>query len=178
MGAIDKEARIRGNSLGVAFQELQDEDREENGTDTYSGGWNNSDGVREVSASEFKNTDIADMDKWGNAIAVCIKKPIKNSNKVKTKVKAFPNVGARVWETIYVVRLNSFKESFTGLSDKSQTQAIKKARAYVEKHPETSAYIEITKVLTKGVSKVAEIEYKKSNNERGGIWDIKGVVPY
>ena len=49
MGAISKEDSIQGRTLAIAFKELQDSDREELGDDSYSGGWNNAQGVIEVS---------------------------------------------------------------------------------------------------------------------------------
>jgi len=41
MGAIDKQATIKGKDLRTAFKNLQDCDREDYGSDVYSGGWNN-----------------------------------------------------------------------------------------------------------------------------------------
>ena len=41
MGGIHKEASINGKSLQLAFAKLQEEDRDEYGSDYYSGGWNN-----------------------------------------------------------------------------------------------------------------------------------------
>ena len=39
MGTIVKQRRITGRSLKEAFRELQDDDRDELGNDSYSGGW-------------------------------------------------------------------------------------------------------------------------------------------
>jgi hypothetical protein len=176
MGAIQKEARIGGRTLASAFKQLQDEDREELGSDYYSGGWNNSQGVREVSKKEYdriiKDDDIS---KHEPAIAVCVRKPILNTMKTKTTVTNYPNVGTRKWVTKYEVK--DPKHGNVIISELKQADAIKKARALVEKNPDLELTVSITKNLASS-SKVAEIQYKKSSKERDGCWDIYGEISY
>lgn len=175
MGTIIKEATIYGRTLQDAFKTLQDEDREEHGSDYYSGGWNNSQGIREVSTETYNKTlKEGDMSKHEPAIAKCVRKPIKNTMKTKTCVTNFPAKSTRKWVTKYVV-----EGKYGGyiISELKQGDAIKKARAYVEKHPSERLTVLVIKELTTD-AKVATINYKKSSKERDGSWDIYGGMSY
>ena len=55
MGGIRKEAKLRGKTLESSFAQLQEYDRDEHGSDYYSGGWNNAQGVVEVSEKKFNS---------------------------------------------------------------------------------------------------------------------------
>lgn len=173
MGAIGKEDRITGRTLGEAFKELQDSDREELGNDYYSGGWNNASGIKEVSWDTFNN---GEPDKHEDAWAVCTRKPVGNNMKTKTTVTNFPAKGTRKWVTKYVVDDPRWGSHI--ISELKQTEAIKKARNLVEKNPSWKLEVYITKELEGQNSKVAQINYKKSSTERDGAWDIKGVLSY
>ena len=176
MGTISKRAKITGRTLQTAFKKLQDSDREEKGDDIYSGGWNNCSGIREVTPEKFNA--INEMDKHSGAIAKCVCKPIVNSNKIKTTVTNFPVSGARKWVTKYVAI--SYMHGYTQqvVSELKQADAIKKARAFVEKYPDEVLTVEIVKVLEGQKAKVAEISYKKSVTERDGQWEIFGAMSY
>ena len=178
MGAIQETATISGRNLQEAFQKLQDSDREEKGDDIYSGGWNNSTGIREVNQKEWNKYDEADsISKHESAIAICVRKPVGNKNKIKTVVTNFPNVGTRKWITKYEATSSAAGWERTVVSEVSQADAIKKARAYVEKHPDESLSLNIVKVLL-GKTKVAEIDYKPASNEADGTWEIFGCMSY
>ena len=172
MGAIDKEARIYGRTLSAAFKNIQDADEEESGTDIYSGGWNNISGVREVDKKTFDNYEPS---KHEPAVALCIKKPIGNDMKVKTTVTNFPNTGTRKWVTKYQV--DDVKWGNVIISEDKQADAIKKARALVEKNPDWELEVYIAKELQTS-TKVAKINYKKASKERHGVWEIKGCASY
>jgi len=176
MGTITKHATIEGKTLKEAFKKLQDEDRKDKGTDIYSGGWNNCQGVREVSTSEFtarlKENNIS---KHEPAIAKCLQKPIINKNTIKTQVLNFPNKGSRKWITVYVA------EDINGnviIEEESQSNAIKKAREYVEKNSSVKLNVYISKKLVNNATKVATIVYKPSKNESNGRWQIYGAMSY
>jgi hypothetical protein len=178
MGAIQKRARISGRNLETAFQVLMDEAEEEGGNDIYSGGWNNSTGVREVSHKEFDKVDENDnISKHEPAIAKCVRKPIGNKNKIKTVVTNFPVQGARKWETRYQAEITR-PWSQVIVSETKQAEAIKKARAYVEKNPDVQLTLNIVKVLVGAKPKVAEINYKPTSNEADGEWDVFGCMSY
>lgn len=173
MGAIGKEARIKGRTLEIAFRRLQNEDENEYGHDTYSGGWNNSQGVREVSAKEFEE----DTNKFEPGFALCVQKPIYNTNTIKTEVNRHPNKEARNWITKYVARPTNGSDTYVGISEDKLANAITKARVFVEKNPDTPLSIHITKEL-QSTTLCADIKYKRSTKERDGIWEIKGTLPY
>ena len=172
MGAIHKEDTITGRTLKEAFKEIQDSDREELGNDYYSGGWNNAQGVVEVSKAKF---DSGYPGKHEPAWALCVGKPVGNNMKVKTKVTNYPAKGTRKWVTKYEVEHPVHGNII--VSELKQGDAIKKARELVERNPDWDLSVHLVKKLTTS-SRVADIEYKKSSKERDGKWDIKGVLPY
>jgi hypothetical protein len=174
MGGITKEERIQGRTLSDAFKKLQDEDREELGDDYYCGGWHNSQGVKEVSERDF---DFDYITKHEPARALCVRKPVLNSNKVKTTVTNYPVKGARKWVTRYVVRNGRGPLSDLYASD-NQKDAIDKARKYSEKRPDNSYEVHIVKELVGQPTRVAEINYKKSSKECDGVWDVMAILPY
>ena len=176
MGAIERQATIEGRDLQSAFLLLQEEDREESGSDIYSGGWNNSTGVREVSKKEYHDYLINGVTKHEPAVAWCITKPIENNMKTKTTVTNFPAKGTRKWVTRYEVRHPEWGNVI--ICEEKQADAIKKARSLVERNPDLALEVLITKRLASGETKVAEINYKSSSKERDGVWEVNGTMPY
>jgi len=174
MGTIIKTATITGKTLQSAFKRLQDECREEYGGDIYNGEWNNCQGVREVSAAEFDKCD--DMSKYQPAIAKCIRKPIVNTNKIKTVVTNYPVTGTRKWVTKY--QATTYRNNYAEMvvDELTQGAAIKKARAWVEKYPEDNLTVHIAKVLEGQKTMVAKIDYKSASNEKNGTWEIYGAM--
>jgi hypothetical protein len=166
MGAINKEDCIQGRNLATAFKELQDSDREEYGDDYYSGGWNNAQGVVEVSKGKF-NTD--DPSKHEPAWALCVRKPVENNMKVKTQVTNYPVKVTRIWVTKYQVQ-HPYHGNII-VSESKQGDAIKKARALVSQNPDWNLSVHIVKELASS-TRVADIKYKKSSKERDGMWEI------
>jgi hypothetical protein len=175
MGGITKTARIKGRTLDVAFTRLQKEDREDKGDDIYSGGWNNAQGVREVKKSEFDG----DSNKFEPAMALCIQKPILNTNTIKTEVNRHPNKGTRVWKTMYISECVYGNDYLYRLPkpEEKLADAIASARAFVSKNPEVPLTVKIVKILQSS-NVCADIRYKKSSTERDGIWEIKGTMSY
>jgi hypothetical protein len=176
MGAIEKQTIIKGKDLKSAFLILQEEDRRESGDDTYSGGWNNSTGVREVSKKEYQDYLVDGVSKHEPAVALCITKPIKNNMKTKTTVTNYPGKGTRKWLTKYLVNHPEWGNVL--IYEDKQADAIKKARKLVEKNPGWTLKIQIAKLLEGGKTKVAEINYKSSSKEKDGVWEINGTMPY
>jgi len=176
MGAIEKQATIKGRDLRTAFKKLQDSDREEYGDDSYSGGWNNAQGVVEVSRKEYQQSLIDGVDKYEPAKAFCITKPIGNNMKTKTSVTNYPSKGTRKWVTKYQVNHPEWGNVI--VSEDKQADAIKKTRELVEKNPDWILKVQITKQLESEETKVAIINYKKSSTERDGVWEINGTMSY
>ena len=176
MGAIEKQATIEGRDLQSAFLLLQEEDRAESGYDVYSGGWNNSTGVREVSRKEYQDYLISGVSKHEPAVAWCITKPIENNMKTKTTVTNFPAKGTRKWVTRYEVRHPEWGNVI--ICEEKQADAIKKARQLVERNRDLDLEVLITKRLVSGETKVAEINYKSSSKERECGWEVNRTMPY
>jgi hypothetical protein len=175
MGTIVKREQISGKNLKEAFKALQDDSRDYYGHDIYSGGWNNCVGVKEVSKERFDEVDrTEDISKHENAVAYCVNKPVLNTNKIKTSVTNYPQKGKREWETRYVATGSG---GIRVLNKPTQKEAIDEARKYVEKHPNESLTISIIKQL-KTSDVVATINYKKSNTEKDGVWEVIGAMPY
>ena len=172
MGGIRKEAKLTGKTLKSSFAQLQEYDRDELGSDYYSGGWNNAQGVVEVSEKKFNSGEPS---KHEPVWALCIGKPIGNNMKVKTKVTNYPAKGTRKWVTKYEVE-HPVRGNII-VSELKQGDAISKARKLVERNPDWDLSVFISKRLTSD-SRVADIEYKNSSKERNGMWEIKGCLPY
>jgi len=182
MGAISVDVTGRGYSMEEAFNILSDEAKEETGSDYYSGGINNCILRGDISHMVNSKTDIKaveyavnNADK-GEVFGWCIKKPVQNSNKTKSKVTRNPNKGTRVWKTVYVA-----KEKW---NDKVYAEAgtlqacIDKARKLVEKDPDLYLEVKLEKKLVKGDLLCATISYKKSTNQKPGLYRFIGSAPY
>ena len=176
MGAIEKQATIKGKDLRTAFKNLQDCDREDYGCNVYSGGWNNAQGVVEVSKQEYNQSLIDGVTKHEPAKAWCMTKPIGNNMKTKTSVTNYPAKGTRKWVTEYQVLHPQWGNVI--ISCYKQADAIKEARELVEKNPHWILKVQIAKVLKSEDTKVAIVNYKKSSTERDGVWEVNGTMPY
>ena len=114
-------------------------------------------------------------------MAKCVRQPIGNTMKIKTEVVRHPNKGARKWKTVYVaVPISQPTFPLIQIMEEKQADAIIRARAYIEKHPNIGFRIQIGKTLIgeKGEECVAEVKYKSSSKERDGIWEVYGSMPY
>ena len=175
MGGEYRTIRVAGKDFNSAWSREQDIEREEKGSDFYNSSICHVDNVRMMSESQYDKAIENDISIHKcSGIAKEIRKPIRNSNKIKTTVKKFPQKGARKWETRYVVKDRYSFEVFK--TCKHQTDAIKYARELCEKTHKTYI-VNIAKVLVGDEYKVAEIEYKKSSNQRDGEWEVYCLVP-
>lgn len=177
MGTTVRVATSAGKTYHEAFERLQNEDAYEYGHDSYNGGFNNV----TILLAEVKELP-EDIGKR-YAVGRCIRKPVQNTNKVKSEVKAFPNKGERTWVTEYYTEpsplcaLRNEEKHIPTFIDTHQEKCIEKARQYVEKNPGIELEVHIRKVLKGKVTKVAEVKYKPSSDEKEGIWEFIGGCP-
>jgi hypothetical protein len=180
MGSISIDITGRGYSMKEAFKELCYEAEEETGKDAYSGGINNCVLCADISymdsskAIEYAldNAEKREVYGW------CVKKPVENTNKSKTKVTRNPNIGTRIWKTYYVAREIWGNKSKVHAKSEKLAECINKAREIVEKYRSISLEITIEKELVKGETLCATVNYKKSSNQKQGVYRFVGYAPY
>lgn len=182
MGACSFTSRGNGRTMSEAYQDLCDEAREEYGhQDGYNGTISTTSGFRDVtgefkrsgkSLNEFINSNIERAEKWGSCLAICIEEPKNNTNKIKSQVKHNVEKGTKKWVLKYVV--TNFSGDRIGSKD-TKGDAVKIARQHTEKTQERT-YINMEKVLEKGSTRVAEIEYKKGKDEKDGKYIFFGIA--
>jgi hypothetical protein len=177
MGASLIEERGRGSSMNDAYKTAVEDAIYEHGNDPYNGTISTTSGVKDVT-KQYRSSgksigDFAEylyetdqLQKWGNALGVCLSEPVVNNNKVKTQVNTTPQKGTRKWETRYVVQL--FDGTVIG-SREFQIDAIKLGRQHTEKNKEKT-YVHITKKLIGSSTLVSEISYKNSDKEKEGLY--------
>jgi len=183
MGACSIRVYAKGKSMQDAFNNACEEARRVYGSDSYNGQINNCELIKDVTdkRSKFAKEDhfeeyILGQTNKRDVYGYCTQNPITNKNKTKSVVHNIPQKGTRKWETRYVAEAR-YGDDYIGISEKTQTEAIKKARAYVEKNPNVSLKIVITKTLIEGEIVCAKIDYKKASNERDGSYVFVGFAP-
>jgi hypothetical protein len=177
MGASLIEERGRGFSMNDAYKTAVEDAIYDHGNDSYNGTISTTNGVKDVT-KQYRSSgksigDFAEylyetdqLQKWGNALGVCLSEPVVNNNKVKTQVNTTPQKGTRKWKTIYEATTS---DGTVVSSSEFQIEAIKKAREYTEK-TQQKTYVHITKKLENGNNLVSEISYKKSDKEKVGLY--------
>lgn len=174
MGACTFRNTGYGQTMREAYSNLCEDALEEYGhQEGYNGTISTTSGFRDVT-SDFKRSgkslqnfiddNIDRAEKWGSCLAICIEEPKGNTNKVKSQVKNIVTHGTKKWVLKYVVTDSSGR---TIASKTTKGDAVKVAREHTEK-TQARTYIDMVKVLEKGSTKVAEIEYKKSTTEKQG----------
>ena len=161
-------------SMNEAFRNLQRAAAEEYGNDIYNGEINNCDLKRDVTRQynaakdkkKFIEETMYNLEKRV-VYGITLKEPKVSTNKIKSVVEVNVNKGARVWETRHVVYDPRDESERAIASEKTQGAAIKKARAYTEKHQKRTI-IQLEKVLIKGSTNIATISYKSSKTETKG----------
>jgi hypothetical protein len=185
MGACSIIVSAQGKNMRDAFNNAVQEANEEYGHQQgYSGAINNCEltGDWTNKRSNYPEDDhfheaILQYANKRDVIGYCTQDPIGNTNKTKSEVKNMPQHGSRKWETRYIAVPRYGDSPNTGISEKTQTEAIKKARAYVEKNPGLMLEVRVTKILTEGQTVCAEVRYKKSSRERLGSYTFVGWAP-
>mgnify|MGYP006269629451 CR=1 FL=1 len=179
MGAEFFKDTYRGKTLQDAYNSAVADAIFEHGNDPYSGtiatttGFIVADKTKEYKASGKSLSDY--IDTWVDngekrrCYAICIEEPKVNSSKIKSKVEHFVEKGTKKWILKYTV---SDYDTVIG-NYNTKGDAIKAARLYTEKNLRTTT-INMTKVLEKGNTRVARVEYKRSVNEKDGKWVLFG----
>jgi len=177
MGATLITVQSHGCTMREAYASAVEDAVYEFGNDNYNGTISTTNGFRDVT-KEFLSSgksigDFADylyetsrVNKWGNALGICIAPPVENTNKIKTKVETSPQVGKRVWSSIYEVRLSD--GTVVG-SNEFQIDAINIARKYTEE-TKVPTYVHITKRLMNSQTLVSKITYKAADKEKPGTY--------
>lgn len=181
MGACNIKVYARGKSIQDAFNNACEEAREEYGSDSYNGQINNCELIKDVTSQRNKFPEEDHFEEWilsqtnkRDVYGYCVQNSITNKNKTKTQVLSFPNKSTRKWKTVYQAK--DYDDRVL-VESATQTQCIKEARAYVDRHNNVKLFITVAKVLDKGQTKCAEITYKKASNERNGSYVFVGFAP-
>jgi hypothetical protein len=179
MGAELIYRTARGKNIQDAFKRACQDDEDYFGhQDGYSGGIHTCGLTKDVTSmtktKSFRDLEeyIADNTNKREVWGYCVEEPVANKNKVKSQVDVTPQKGTRKWETVYKAVTSWDQREIA--RDKSQTNCIKKARAYVEANPDVSLKIVIAKELTEGISQCATITYKKATTEKLGLYKFIG----
>lgn len=180
MGAQIVEGSSRAKTINKAWNNLYEQAEEYSGhQEGYSGDFNTCQFTKDVSEklntmsirqlNAYIEDNVPKREAWG----YCIKKPVSNQNKVKSKVTPIVQKGARTWVTVYeaIDFYGNIVESASTL-----TACIKKARAYVEKNTTRKLEIVISKRLQSGNHKCSIIEYKNSTTESDGQYYFIGLA--
>jgi len=162
-----------GKTVQDAYNQLCKDAEEEYGHQQGYSGEINSTSINRNRTTEYKNSKLSPGDFYRKvedsiekrcADYIVIEEPKINTSKIKSTVTNYPQKGTRKWETVFNI------EAFDGdivTTAKSQTEAIKKARALSEKS-QNRYYVYIAKKLVGGSIQVALTEYKKSAAEKQG----------
>ena len=172
MGAVIIDSYSKGKNISKAWDELYEGAEDYSGhQERYSGDFNScyftKDLTNKLNSYSEKQLDeyIEENVPKGEAWGYCVSAPKQNKNKIKSTVENIVQKGARKWETLYEAIDVEGNVVLTALT---QTECIKKARAYVEKNNNGKLHINITKQLTSGNYHCATVKYKKSTTETLG----------
>lgn len=183
MGAQSIVVSAHGKNMRDAFNNAVEEANDYYGhQEGYSGAINNCELTSDWTnkRSNYPEDDhfheaILDYTNKRDVIGYCTQDPLGNTNKIKSVVNNMPQHGTRKWKTVY--EAVDYGDSVVVTAD-TQTECIKKARAYVEKNPNGSAIkIRVNKILVEGNQICATIAYKKSSRERQGSYTFVGWAP-
>lgn len=181
MGAQSAEATIKAKNIKDAWKKAYEIAEDYSGhQEGYSGDLNTCDFTKDLTSKlkemgekklqQYMYDNCPKREAWG----YCKVAPKTNTNKVKSVVENIPQKGARKWETVFE-GVNPWKDEVR-VSSKSQTDCIKKARAYVEKNPNERLEIVISKRLVGSRATVAKVTYKESKNESDGVYIFIGLA--
>jgi len=179
MGSQQFQTYSRGKSAREAYDNAVDRaEREYGHQQGYSGAINSYAGFRDVTEkwkasgkdlNKYIDERLDSLSKHDGAEAICVEKPVTNTNKIKTQVEHIVEKGTKKWVLKYVVHTSNGRIG----SYNTKGDAVKAARAHTEKNM-SSTVVHMEKVLEKGKTEVARINYKKATNEKDGRWIFYG----
>lgn len=181
MGAQVATGSAKARNINDAWKQVYEEANEYSGhQEGYSGDLNTCDFTKDLTYKlktmsvreliDYIENNCPKREAWG----FCTKPGKENNNKTKTQVENTPQKGTRKWKTVYEA-IDRWS-GHTAVTADSQTECIKKARAYVEKNPKVTLVVQINKVLEKGNTVCAKISYKKSKTESLGEYYFVGLA--
>ena len=183
MGANRFITRSRGKNIADAYQKAVEQADDEYGhQDGYSGQINCTTGYRDMTReyenskkdlNHFINDSFESQTKHSPCWAVCTKRPVENTNKVKSQVENIVESGTKKWLLKYVVK--NYSGNIEYYDDK--VSAVKYAREYTERTKETTE-VHIERVLQGGKTCTAKIIYKPGPKESLGEWLFFGFASY
>lgn len=181
MGGMTFVTNGTGKTLNEAYKKAVEEAREEHGHEEgYSGAINSTDSLYDLT-KKYKESKMplpGFIDRYINAdtgtcFAVCTQEYKPSKRKTLTKVEHVVNKGTMKWLLKYVVgTFDGDLESFD-----TKGKAVEFARKYSEKH-NCRTTIHMTKVLEKGSTLVAKVDYLYPKDEKMGKWVFFGVARY
>ena len=130
----------------------------------YSGQINCSGGFRDIteeflrskkSLDQFMEEQMDKLTKYDGARAVCVREPVKNSNKIKTQVDHVVEKGTKKWVLRYSV-YEGWSNHFVAAFDK-KGEAVARARKHTEEH-KAETYVKMEKKLESGSAITAKIK--------------------
>ena len=174
----------KGPSMSEAYTEACRDAEEEHGHEQgYSGEINMSQGIRDLTRT-FKNSgkkldafvdDVMEGDDYvldEEALAICIKEPKLNANKIKTQVEHHVVKGARKWVLYYTVYETGWEPKYLG-KKKLKDQAVVLGRDHTARSG-NSTIVKMERLLEGSEPTVSTIRYKPSSNERDGTYYFFG----
>lgn len=174
----------KGPSMSEAYTDACREAEEEHGHEQgYSGEINMSQGIRDLTRT-FKNSgkkldafvdDVMEGDDYvtdEEALAICIKEPKPNTNKIKTQVEHHVVKGTRKWILYFAVYEAGFDSTYIGRK-RNKADAVTMARDHTARTGNITKVLQ-EKVLEDGKPITATIRYKPSSNEKDGTYYFFG----
>jgi hypothetical protein len=180
MGANWFQTQSKGKNVQQAYDNAVDRANDEYGhQEGYSGEINSSSGCRDVTKEwkasgkgidQYMNDAMDKLTKHQGAQAICLQEPIDNKNKTKSQVEHIVTPGTKKWVLTYIVYCGESRIA----SAVTKGDAVKRARAYSEKHQCTTV-IKMERCLNNAShALVAKVKYKPSTTEREGRWVFFG----
>jgi len=184
MGASWFQTQSKGKNVQNAYDRAVDRANDEYGhQEGYSGEINSSSGCRDVtkewkasgkSIDQYMNDAMDKLTKHQGAQAICLQEPVENKNKTKSQVEHIVTPGTKKWVLTYIVYCGESRIA----SAVTKGDAVKRARAYSEKHQCTTV-IKMERCLNNAShALVAKVKYKPSTTEREGRWVFFGWASY
>lgn len=177
MGAQSFQIKGRGETAKEAFGYLVEEAISEHGHDPYSGTIATVHGFRDMTSSykasgkslpEYLNNRFDNIGKR-ECEAICIKPPVKDERKNKVKVEHIVTPGTKKWLLKYTV----YASTRNVKSFDTKGEAVEFAKKWAETYKDRIE-IHMEKVLEKGSSMVAKINFVQPTKPTDGEWVFYG----